>query len=139
MAIIGGFLKDRPTKQDIMRTWTSVLQIHLGEDIDLQKPVSEQIKNQLGLPIRNKLLKKTVFEIANLPADELVHLFRQLKEDLTDMRAVLSERKIRIEWTTTGEGSGPEDDIRVVDLGRRDYWFPAKGQDMAWISYEKLP
>lgn len=138
IAIIAGFLRDQPTKQDVIRTWTSVLQLHLGEDIDLAKPLSEQIKNHLGLPVRNKMLDKSVYEISSLPPDELAKLFKQLRIDLTQMRAVISEREVDIE--AGGESDGRSgSDIVVTEKGRRKYWFPAKGQDMAWIPYEMLP
>ncbi len=138
VALLGGFLKTAPTKQEIIRTWTSVLQIQLGEDVDLGKPVAVLIRNHLGLPIRNKMLAKSVLEIANLSPVEFQKLRRQLRVDLVNMRAVLSEEEISIaETDSSAAGAGTEIAVKLIKPHR--YWFPTKGGDMAWIPYEKMP
>jgi len=130
--IIVNFLKAPPSGPKIQEVWTATLKEQLGEDIDINKTIEELIRSRLGLPVRRKLLQRTVQEVANLPTDELVNAYDQLKKDFWGLKAILAERKL-VELTD-------EKGTTTFKLGDPHSIFDDKGnQRFAWIPLEKMP
>lgn len=127
---LAGFVRYRPTRENIRSLWTSVLNANLGE-FETKRNVADLIQNHVGLPIRMKLLHQTLEEITNLSPAELSQLYEELSVDLRHMRGILSEQDIAIER----DG----DQVQVKRLGFHRYWWQAHGQEFAWIPLSVLP
>jgi len=132
VGILAGFTRKAPTKENVRKLWTAVLQTNLGEEnVDVKKSVAELIQNQLGLLVRKKLLHKTLEEVSNLPARDLTELYAEMKNDLRLMRGVLMEQDLQL----IKEGRL----VHIKILGFRKYWWRAKDQEFAWVPLELFP
>lgn len=130
--ILSGFAGAPPSGPKIREVWTATLKKQLGEDVDTNKTVEELIRNRLGLPVRRKLLQKTVQEVANMPTEELVKAYHQLVKDAWGLQAILAER--RLEELTDDSGN------TIFKLGEEHpYFFTSGNLRFAWIPLEKMP
>jgi hypothetical protein len=132
MGILAGFVKEPPASPKLIETWKNTLKGHLGDDIDLQKPIAELIENRLGLPIRMKILQKTLDEVAAVPPEGIVKAYKRLSDDLRRLRAIAGERELIQKVTEDGK-------IEWAQGAERKYWWPGKETEYAWIPLECLP
>lgn len=141
VGLLAGFTRRPPTRENISKLWTAVLQTNLGEEnVDMEKTVAELIKNQLGLVVRKKLLQKTLVEISNLPPADLTKLYNDLKNDLRLMRGVLMEQNLTLVKEQVKGNDGKErETVRVKNLGFHKYWWQANDQEYAWVPMSLLP
>ena len=108
--------RQRWNKKKVRRLWKSVLEQELGEgdEIDERKPIEQYIQKHLGLPVRNKLLKMSLRDIANLNSDQLSELRDKLIKD--------------------------KDKLIVVLLNQnQNRWFTVESVDFAWLHLDELP
>ena len=141
VGLLAGFTRRPPTRENISKLWTAVLQTNLGEEnVDMEKTVAELIKNQLGLVVRKKLLQKNLVEISNLPPADLTKLYNDLKNDLRLMRGVLMEQNLTlVKEQVKGDDGKERETVRVKNLGFHKYWWQANDQEYAWVPMSLLP
>ena len=130
VGFLAGFVRQQATRQNIRKLWNSVLKANLGE-FDTKKTVAELIQNHLGLPVRKKILFKTLDQISNLSAKEIATLYEDLSNDLRLMRGVLAEQNLSIE-KVNGK-------TQIKRIGFHRYWWEAHGQEFAWIPLSLMP
>ena len=130
VGFLAGFVRQQATRQNIRKLWNSVLKANLGE-FDTKKTVAELIQNHLGLPVRKKILFKTLDQISNLSAKEIATLYEDLSNDLRMMRGVLAEQNLSIE-KVNGK-------TQIKRIGFHRYWWEAHGQEFAWIPLSLMP
>ncbi|MEO1083040.1 MAG: hypothetical protein AAFY88_02240, partial [Acidobacteriota bacterium] len=134
--LLAGLTKKPPSKANVTALWTKVLKDNTGEG-DVDKPVAELIANHLGIPVRKKLLSKTLREIAQLSPRELNRLYSELKVDLYRIRGLQSEKDLQIKRIDKADGGF---DLDVQELGTRAVWWQGKAdREYAWIPMDELP
>ncbi len=137
MALLARLTQDPPSKKSLEGLWTKALKDMTQGEHDVDKTVEELIENHLGIPVRKKLLAKTVTEIGNLQPRELDLLYSQLNLDLHKIRGLHSEKQLEIKQRPNGRGGF---DIEVREVGSRPVWWQGKaGREYAWISLDDLP
>jgi hypothetical protein len=132
MAAIAGFIKAPPDRKGIMQIWTKVLKDVTTGDVTTEKSVAELIENHLGIPIRKKLLNKSLDELSRLKRTELTRLWKSLEKDLYKIRGIYKERQIEITRDERGN-------IKAQFLGNRKMWWRGGGIEYAWIPIDELP
>ena len=137
IGVLSGFVNGSPSRASVETIWTRVLDEQLGQSgFQAEKPIAEMIQARLGIPIRMKILQKTVSEIAKLDSSELADVWKQLEFDLNRMRALYSEKNVKVQRTVSPEGV---ESITLQELGSRKIWWPGRGMEYAWIPAEELP
>ena len=132
LAILAGFIKEPPSRESVINVWTKVLKDVTTGDVDVNKPVAELIQNYLGIPIRKKLLHKSIEDIQKLNPEELAGLWQELETDLNRIRGIYTEQALAIE-------KGKDGKIEIKQLGSRKIWWQGQGKEYGWIPVEELP
>jgi hypothetical protein len=132
MAAIAGMIKAPPTRRGIMQIWTKVLKDVTTGDVTADKSVTELIENHLGIPLRKKLLKKSLYELSRLSSLQLEKLLKSLEEDMYKIRGIYNERQVNISRDEKGN-------IKAQFLGNRKMWWRGGGFQYAWIPIDELP
>ncbi|MCG8457528.1 MAG: hypothetical protein MI919_14740 [Holophagales bacterium] len=135
--LLAGLTKDPPSRQNVVSLWTKVLKDVTQGEARVDKPVSELIENHLGIPVREKLLAKTLDEISRLSPTELERLYSELQLDLYRVRGLQAEKQLELEKRPNGRGG-----FRIVsrERGTRSVWWQGKGgREYAWIPIDELP
>jgi hypothetical protein len=135
--VLAGLTRQEPSPKSVIGLWTKALEdVALGE-VDIHKPVAQLIESHLGLPIREKLLNRSLEEISNMSPRELSSLHSELLEDLHRVRALSNEEKIELQREPRPDGGF---EIKVRKLGSRPVWWTQKGtREYGWIPAEELP
>ena len=131
--VLAGMTKEPPTRRTVEALWTKVLKDMTQGDLDVDKTVAELLQGHLGIPIRKKLLKKTLREIGELAPTELAKLYSELLFDLHRIRGIQAEKKLQIE-------KKPDGTFEAKEVGTRPVWWQGKGgREYAWIPLDELP
>lgn len=135
--IWAGLTSGRPTPETIEASWAKVLQDLLPGEVDPTRPLNRWISSHLGLPIRQKLLKRSLRELGHSSPAELQQLFGELEEELLKIRALIQEERIVLERIPAGKSGFT---VQSRKLGRRPIWWAGQGRgELGWIPVAELP
>lgn len=135
--LLAGLTKEPPSRQNVEKLWSKVLKDVTQGEADIEKPVAELIENHLGIPVRKKLLSKTLREIASLDPTELNRLYSELQLDLYRIRGLQAEKELDIRRVDTGDGGFR---VEAQEMGTRPVWWQGKGsKEYGWIPLKELP
>jgi hypothetical protein len=140
MGILAGFTFHVPTPESIQNLWTDVLRTQLSEFIDPERPVEEYLKQHLGLPVRENLLKRSLSELSQLSPNELSELRIRLIECKDHLNNINNEVEVEFREKLVPNPDGTMRRKRVKEIkGTRKYWWESEGIEFAWLQLEDLP
>lgn len=135
IAILAGFVKETPSRQSVLSVWTTALESQIGE-AGVDKSPKELIESHLGIPIRNKVLQKSLEEISNLNPEDLQALWKTLDRDLKRLRGVYMEKNLEVVEEPDADGRMK---VVVKDLGTRKVWWQGGACEYGWIPLDEMP